>query len=213
MNAEQGKTECAAVRAALLGGEYGADDGLPPALRGHLQACAACQADWAERRELLNALQVALAPEPLPEALRRRIEQEMARGRRRRSRLMLLGGAGAVAAACVLGALLVPTRTMQAPYPSEMPATTVTMTPDDAAAIAAAVGVLTWDSPVDYSLSGLTERVQDTARQVGREHGANTYLPWSADDDWDMPSSSAESSQAPTVHCARAIGALDHHAC
>jgi len=199
MSARPEKVDCAAVRRELLRYEGPLDVSLPRALRAHLDACTGCRAEWVEQRELLAALRAALAPEPLPKSTVRQIETRLLQRHVRRYRPALLRAAGVAVAAGIVGVLLLPSRTDQPSQPVEKPAAGVTITADDAAAIAAAVGVLTWDSPVDYSLNGLAERVQDTAQQLGRERGSTTLLPWSAEDDWDMPGGTGESSQGPAL--------------
>jgi len=132
---------------------------------------------------LLASLREVLRPEPLSPALGDRIRagwesRAAPAGRLRLPTVRLLGLA---AAACLMVALLLqPARTRQ-------PAAPVALSPDEAAAIVAAWGVLAWEGPVDGSLGVISASLDEIESALGRESERRTLFPWSSDDNWDVP--------------------------
>ncbi|MCK4341723.1 MAG: hypothetical protein KAY37_08380 [Phycisphaerae bacterium] len=214
MNAERLKNECLAVHDELLRLTYG-DVAEPSAgLSSHLARCPRCRETSEEAREVVEALRIALLPEPLPRRLeddiRVRLDAEIARRPAvwsLPSRLICTA-----AAACLLAALLSPG---QAP--------SIELSEADAAAIVAAQGLLRWEGSVESSVDDLTARVDDVARKIERvsdpgsffpsgsveylsakvddiartierDPDAHTVLPWDPEDDWDVPAGEAETS-------------------
>jgi hypothetical protein len=94
------------------------------------------------------------------------------------------------AAACLLVAVLLPPR--RAPQASDT-FTPVSLTPGEAAEIVAAYAVLSWDSPIDYTLDTVDASLDGIDRALRREAGSTTLLPWSDDNDWDVPAATDES--------------------
>ena len=140
----------------------------------HLAQCTACRQDVTGMGELVSQLQDALGPGPLPESLRARINAKLVRSRRHR--WLRVAFPGALAAAVLLGVLFVPNRD-KAPI-------TEPITPAEAALLIEVSAVLEWDGPAEYSLPAIGERVQGLA-QV--EDDAGLRLPWSKDENWDVP--------------------------
>jgi hypothetical protein len=190
MSAERQRETCAAYREELLRQMYaGAEPSA--AVQAHLATCATCRAARAAAQELAGALRAALQPEPLSEEsvqrLRQRLTAETFPARFIRPRLVAV--VGAAVAAGLLGAVLVPwwmqpsaARAPQGSAPHE-----ITLSEEDAAAIVAAYTRVGWEGPTETSLSLLADQVSDVSRGIGREAGAETYLPWGPENDWDLP--------------------------
>ena len=169
---------------------YGGLSAPSTELRSHLADCNACREALAGGLEAVESLRVALTPEPLPPSLRRKIADELdARQAVIRfpwSRTLRV--AGAAVAAGLLAAAMIPRGQWSTAPPAHAPgAATVQLSGEDVAAIATACALVGWDSPADYSVDVLAERVDDVARAVRREAGATTLLPWDPEDDWDVP--------------------------
>lgn len=96
---------CRAARAAMnarLDGD--APDGTSPALEGHLPECAACSADWAVLRLLLDAPIRAFAPDPARAA---RLARAVGRDRAvTRAGRRAVGGFALALAACLAWLML-----------------------------------------------------------------------------------------------------------
>jgi hypothetical protein len=137
---------------------------------------------------LLASLRDVLRPEPLPAALADRIRAgwESRAAPAGRLRLPAIRLVELAAAACLMVALLLPpARTRQAAGP-------VALSPDEAGAIVAAWGVLAWEGPVDGSLDVISASLDEIESALGRESERRTLLPWSSDDNWDVPVSTDE---------------------
>jgi hypothetical protein len=141
----------------------------------HLAQCAACRQDVAGMGELVAQLHDALRPQPVAlDVLRTRIHARLAYSRRRR--WLRVAFPGALAAAVLLGVLFVPNRA-KAPV-------TEPITPTEAAFLVEVSALLEWDGPAEYALPAIGERVESLA-QV--ENDAGLKLPWSQDENWDVP--------------------------
>jgi hypothetical protein len=132
---------------------------------------------------LLASLRDALRPEPLSPALRDRIRagwesHVVPAGRLRLPAIRLIGLA---AAACVMVALLLPTAR------TRPPAAPVALSSDEAAAIVAVFGVLAWEGPVDGSLDVISASLDEMERALTQDSESSALLPWSSDDNWDVP--------------------------
>ena len=135
-------------------------------------------------RELLGELQDALHPEPLPQALVRRIHDRVDYQTRagtlhlpRRLLLVGLAAAAALALAVVLPLGLPPS-------PNEEPAA---LSANDAAEIVAAWALLGWNEHLDYSIERVSTDLDHIEKRIRRGPGACTDLPWGPEDDWDVP--------------------------
>jgi predicted anti-sigma-YlaC factor YlaD len=182
---------CAAHRAALLREMYEDGGEMPPALRAHLATCATCRAALEAAHRISGALREPLRPQALSEqavqTLRRRLAAEPARHRLARRRLARL--MGTAVAAGLMVAFFVPWRWHRAASRvrgSNRPPE-IALSPEDAATIVAAYTCVGWEGTTETSASLLAEQVSGVARAVEREAGAETYLSWSRENDWDMP--------------------------
>jgi hypothetical protein len=133
--------------------------------------------------KLLVALRAALRPEALPPTLRQRVLADLhgRSGAGRRPGLRTLSLVGLAAAACVLVAVMVPSSGPQSPDSA------VALSSGEAAEIVAAYGVLTWDSPVDYTLDMLQGSLHEIQQTLRRDSGSSSLLPSDRGDDWDVP--------------------------
>lgn len=163
-----------------------------PELREHLANCPRCRRKLAADRQLLGDFGAALQPEPLSDELAARIAERLAAqtGVMRGRWFSALPVVGAAAAACLLIAFLVSRGTQPSMEDSRV---RLGLTQSDETAIAEAYALLLWES-ADFSVDSLAERVEQAVQAVGRAPGRNAVLPWSADDDWDVPEASTESS-------------------
>ncbi len=169
----------------LAGGEI---DRLTPAAAAHLADCPACRKEAERPLRLVAMLTSALSATDWPAALDQRIRaQWRSGGSRKRAawRLVSWLSCTAAAAAVLAGAWLWPMGGFDRAVVSG--GALVELTPAEAEAITAAYALMTWDSPADYAVTVLSDRVADTARAASREQNTRTWLPWSSDDDWDMP--------------------------
>ncbi|MFQ5807525.1 MAG: hypothetical protein ACE5I3_13850 [Phycisphaerae bacterium] len=136
--------------------------------------------------ELLAALRVALRPGPLPSALSHGILSTLKR-RGAPARCFGLPAARVIwlaAAACVMVAVLFPPHPV--PQASDV-AAPYFVTSDEAAEIVAAYAILSWDSPIDYTFDAVDASLGNIDRTLRREPGSISLLPWSRDDEWDVP--------------------------
>lgn len=183
-----------------------------PELRNLLAADAELRAEFAETRELLHELRGVLRPEPLPDALVRRIHQQLDAqlvGRRSLA-LRHLRVAGLAAAAAllltVIGPWNLPGTTSQTPP-------TITLSEQDAADIVAAWGQMSWGSYLDYSLERISDELDDIDQRIDRQLGVQTCLPWDPEDDWDLSThdrGTAVPRPAPPVCCAQQADTDEH---
>lgn len=151
--------------------------------------------DDPEARELLRELAEVLRPEPLPAALVRRIQSDLAAqrvvGNARRWYRRWPAGLAAAAAAALLLAVIGPLSPQRAINTSHTP-DVATLTPDEAAEIVAAYGVLDWEGLTDETLAQVAERLEALGRWVEGEQNPNSARPWGAEDDWDTPRTHAD---------------------
>lgn len=172
------------VAAALVRQACAANAPLPPALADELQTDATLRAEFEASRALADQLRSALAPEPLDDALHRRI---VARVRQQSAtythplRRFNLGVAAAAAAALV--AILNPWYTA---HQTASSADTLTLTSNEAAAIVAAMQETSWVTSVSYRVDQVEARLKSLTEQ--------SALPWGEGDDWDVPRSDAGTS-------------------
>jgi len=162
------------------------------AFDGHLAGCAGCRHRLAEWRELAGTMSAALQPEPLPNSLAQRVQQELNSRTLPPVRLSLrpLSVVGAAAAAGLLVALLIPSPPVSRPAP-------FVQSDEDAAAIAAAIGLLEWGDPLEYSIDRVSTTLGSIERTMKREAGGDSLLPWAREDDWDTPPASSEALPTP----------------
>ncbi len=170
------------------------------ALRAHLAECRTCRESLAADRELVDALRTALQPESLPPELAKQIRDEISEPRcvfvvggipRRALHHLLWWSA---AAAAVLVAILLPRFLRQSTAPDGVVPSVTALSPDDAELAAQCWGLTAWDSPIKEAVQYVAESVDEVARVVTRDPAGERLLPWSADDDWDMPKDSGGSS-------------------
>lgn len=195
MNSDRQNPTCDDLRDELVRLACNSAAASSPALRAHLANCPQCQRKLAADRQLLGDVGAALRPEPLSNELATRIAERLAaqtgvtRGRWFSARPLV--GAAAVAA-CLLIVFLVSRGTQPAPSREDSRAR-LGLTKGDETAITEAYALLLWES-AEYSVDSLAERVEQAVQAVGRAPGGNAVLPWSADDDWDVPEANTESS-------------------
>lgn len=169
---------CSAHRERLLLIACG-DESLvtaPPVLKLHLAACAACRALVADTQNLVHDLRPLLAPQPLPTSLHRAIRDRLQRvivpvAAPRRSAWSVVGAA---AAAVALLALYVPFRTVDPASPVSREAVSA--------------------ETVAESIATLREQIREVRAFVELNRATDSVLPWSDDDDWDVPSAASEPS-------------------
>lgn len=210
MSTDNLETICLEYRDELLRLACG-DVAEPSAtLAAHLAECAACRDALADSSALAVSLRAALEPEPLPDRLLARIQARLDAGpiRERPAWTVSLRVAYTVAAAGLLAAVIVPWALRPAAPRTAGTATTgISLSEDDTSAIAAAIGVLRWDS-TEYRVEALQKKVDGVAQTLEQGAKARTMLPWSRDDDWDVPAADAGQSALPTpALCAAANGA------
>ncbi len=184
MTSEVPATECGQYRDELIRLAWGdlEASGVSATLDGHLACCAGCRQRLAEWRELAGSMSAALRPEPLPNSLTRRLQQELNSRTLPPVRLSLrpLSVVGAAAAAGLLVALLIPSQPVSRPEP-------VVQSDEDAAAIAVAIGLLQWGDPLEYSIDRVSTTLDSIEQTMKREVGGDSLLPWAPEDDWDAP--------------------------
>ena len=148
------------------------------ALAAHLKACPSCRAALAESRELVNALQDALAPGPLSDRLVADIQARLAaRGAARSPVRVIALLVPCAVAACLALALLIPWRL--APSPET--------TGPESVAVATASADEPWDSPSQSSVDAFVKDLEQAAGALEKQRAANSVLPWGPEDDWDVP--------------------------
>ncbi len=143
--------------------------------------------------EFSCSLSDVLRPEPLPAALRDRIRADFDR-RCAASRPLRVKTNRLVAvalAASVMLVLMLPMNRAERTLPRSA---TLSLTSDEAAVIVAAYGVLSWDSPAEYTLDVLDDTLDNLERSLRREDGSTSGLPWGPQDDWDVPPTTDEGS-------------------
>ncbi len=148
----------------------------------HLTECADCRAELEEQRGLLGALEAALTPEPVAEDVITRIQQR-AHGEVRRQSAWSPLLRPSIAAAAALAAVIA------WPQIWERPA----VTPDET------FETVPWDGDVTYAADEVETRIETMEGILQRAEGSDSYLPWSADDDWDMPLAEGELPDADTA--------------
>ncbi len=135
--------------------------------------------DWPEE------LETALAPEPLPEALVRRIRADWdRRGGACRRGLPIRWFAPLAAAAAITIAFVLPQ--YQTAPPERTAAGSVALSPREAAEIVAAFDVLRWDSVFDEDLKTVSAAVASIDRDL-REQRPKLRDGRMGGDDWDVP--------------------------
>jgi hypothetical protein len=148
------------------------------ALAAHLQACATCRATLAASRDLVDALQDALAPGPLSDRLVADIQARLATRAAARSPARVIALlVPCAAAACLALALLIPWRL----------APSSETTGPGSLAVAAANGDEPWDSPSQSSVDAFVKDLEKAAGALEKQRAANSVLPWGPEDDWDVP--------------------------
>ncbi len=188
--------DCDDVRDELLRLTCGETGDPSAALSFHLENCTTCREVLDGSREMVDALRMALQPEPLPERLeadiRTRLDGQTVE--RHAAWPLRLCAIGTAAAACLLIGLVIHNNATRQAEPSPASVPQFELSGDDAAAIVAACSLLGWDSPVEYSTGVLSERVEDMTRTVTRDPAGRTILPWGPEEDWDLPAGDRGSS-------------------
>jgi hypothetical protein len=184
MTSEPPAAECGQYRDELIRLAWGdlKASGVSATLDAHLASCVDCRQRLAQWRELAGWMSAALRPEPLPNNLTRRVQQELNRRTLppvARSRWPL-SVVGAAAAAGLLVALVIPSPPLSRPGP-------FVQSDEDAAAIAGAIGLLQWGGPLEYSIDRASTTLDSIERTMKREAGGDSLLPWAPEDDWDAP--------------------------
>jgi hypothetical protein len=163
--------------------------------------------------DLLASLRAALRPERLPPTLSERVRADLDRrcAPARHPGLPPIRVIWLAAAACLLVAVLLPPRLTPQPSDTFAP---VSLTSDEAAEVVAAYVALSWESPLDYTLDTVDASLDSLERALRREAGSTTLVPWSNDDDWDVPAATDENqsqSQAPDGVMCLAGGDCRYH--
>jgi len=148
------------------------------------------QLDEADQR-LVGSLRSVLRPEPLPAMLESRILADLERrtAPARRPGLPPVHMLWLAVAACLAVAVLRPPGL--APQPADRLGS-VRLSAGEAAEIAAAYGLLNWDSPAEYTLQTVDASLESIERTLRREPGGAVVLPWDREDDWDVPPTADE---------------------
>ncbi len=181
--------ECSAIQAAL---SSAADDVvLNAGQRRHVKLCSACQVYELEHSALASELGAALRPEPLESATLARVYARLAtvrvarRPERARLPVVLIRLASFAAAAGLMLALVRPLGT---PNATVSPAHT-TIDAQARAAIALAL------ADVGRTQAGWSDTIAETTDAVDMDSDLGDAagiaearrLPWSEEDDWDLP--------------------------
>ncbi|MGE0479330.1 MAG: hypothetical protein AB7Q17_02540 [Phycisphaerae bacterium] len=176
--ADHNPNACSTVRASLVLIACGDESFVtaPPALKLHLATCAVCRAMLADTQNLVQDLRPLLTPQPLTRELDRAIRARLRQvvvpvAARRRS---VWGMVGAAAAAVALLAFYAPFRAVE---PSSRTVRTVVSA-----------------ETVAESIATLREQIREVRAFVELNRAADSVLPWSDDDDWDVPGASTEPS-------------------
>lgn len=189
----EGNQDCTRYRDELLRVACGDERGdMPAAARQHAESCEKCRAALAESQELLAAVSTALQPEPLSATVEARIHARLNQvtvSAPRATLRLLRPICTAAAAACLLIALLIP----RGGY--EQTPVTIALSGEEASAILSAYAALQWSGSVEYSIDQLNTQIDDIKQVVQRETDADSVLPWDAEDDWDVPSDTSETSR------------------
>jgi anti-sigma factor RsiW len=210
MNTESHGQDCAAHAGEMAHLTCDPDAGPSADLREHLELCSACTDRLESAQDLMQALTVALAPEPLPGELTRRIRRELDDSRTPPRFFWLSPGriGAAAAAAIVLAALLLPRGGSGPSGAGSGDAQTVKLSARDAAEIVHALALVPWEGTLDYSVGVLEEGVGDMADTIEGRSEARRYIPWGPEDDWDMPEAGETSDfPADSSSCRIAAGA------
>lgn len=187
-------TACGRFQNELIGVMYGEADASSASaeLRSHLAACEACTALLQETRGLLGELGSVLRPEPLSERTVRLIAIEVdnlsiqvrRQDARRSTRLRPLWSAAAAAVLLFAWkAGLAPLQQSTVPQSSE-PTAIAALTDEESAAVAEAFAILYVDGSSEVQLEYASERLDSLRKRIS---GNDRTLPWTADDDWDLP--------------------------
>ena len=175
------------------------DTVLSGAAREHWESCDACRAVWLENNELIAALRRALAPRPLGADVSSQVLARLMPVRPVGRSRAWMQWAGALAAACLLAAWLPTWQSPVAETPSERHgASAMSLSREDTAEIIAAMRVLNWENPAERSLEGLVRKAEQAAARMERAKSADTLLPWSAEEDWDIPATAGASGTEKT---------------
>jgi hypothetical protein len=194
MSVKQPEQRCETYRDELL--RLACGDAAEPSagFRAHLRQCAVCREGLPASQEFVGSLCGALAPEPMSPGLVSRIRAELCVSATTVSGVFWpwpLRIATAAVAAGLLAALLIPHL-----WGSSARRNTTTsdggiaLSDADRAAIESgwwSWATTWWDSPVDQSAEYLWTRVEEIDHTVAGDSQAGRWLPWSADDDWDVP--------------------------
>ena len=183
MSAEQTGQPVEPERDALLQWACG-DRALPPTLQDRLSGDATLRTELEETCELIQELRTALQPEALPDEFRQRIGADLDKQVGARPLLVFhpFRVSGLAAAAAVVLALLGPWN--WSPFAHQ----SMSLSADEAEEIVAVCRMLDWSGDQDTlndSFSQLSAGIEKIEQRVERESGAQTYIPWSVDDDWD----------------------------
>ncbi|MBL8878204.1 MAG: hypothetical protein JNG88_03700 [Phycisphaerales bacterium] len=182
-------TACERVSGELVRVMYGEADAasMSPELAAHLSGCERCAAGLRETRGLLDELETALRPPAASESALRRIRAALDS----RPRSIPIAGAArkfailrpvwSMAAAALLllawRASVWPVAEISTPAP-------VVLNTAESAAVAEALAMLYVEDSSDVRLEYAAERIDSLREQLGESGRA---LPWTADDDWDLP--------------------------
>lgn len=176
-----------------------------PALNEHVRRCCDCAERLRDALRLLPLMQEALRPMPLPAAVVARVTHLVAASEtapRRGGRLF--GWRGPLAAAAALALFVVWRVGVNDAPPGAAPVDTAApaaLSQGDAAELAAAFGTVHWSDMSELALSAVSNAVSSIEQTLDRATDSATLLPWSADDDWDLPEAPAGSLQTP-AECA-----------
>lgn len=199
MSSDPARQHCAVYQDELLRLTCGHTAALSPELEAHLASCPTCREELDTNLHMHAELAEALAPEPLPTNFTQRIRREIDQINHSRTprHLSLWRWVNAAAAACLLATLVWPVNwqnklTANNPAPQEQQ---IALTDEDAAVIVAAFTTLNWESTVEETVDHLATRVDDVSRRLQREASEDSILPWGPDDDWDLPSTDANTSR------------------
>ncbi len=168
-------------------------------LRSHLADCAACGETLRSHAALFADLSALLQPAPLPARLRSRIVAGLDAPPPRLRTPQRLSWHAPLAAAAALAMCL-------SWYGSLFPSAgraprdnRVAVSPDDAAAISAALASVIWTDAHDASIESIASDLSELEGELQSRRETNDVLTWSREDDWDLPTSTDGSRTAPAT--------------
>lgn len=166
-------------------------------LRSHLADCIACGETLRGHAALVAELSVLLKPAPLPAGLRSRIVAGLETPPRLRKSWRPAWHAPLAAAAAL--AMCLGWYSSLSPTDRLAHDGRVVVSPDEAAAISAALASVIWSDAPDASIESIASDLSELEGELQGQRETDDVLTWSREDDWDLPTSSDGSRTSPTT--------------